>query len=107
GDPARPSSYFIPPHFHRSNLGPDGVLLDMVVVERSLGDPFLNNDVWSCTDTDVTGLDKKAVLDDNGICVGQVVGMNPAKLQNLIECKRYCVTSRRQILPAGKSIAVT
>jgi hypothetical protein len=106
GDPEHPA--VVLDHFHlaRPTLGPDGAMLDFTLIERPLGDHFLNDELWTNTDCQVVGLEKKAVLDDNGICVGQVIGMNPAKLQELIESTRYCVNSRRQILPAGKSTAV-
>jgi hypothetical protein len=82
-------------------------MVEFTLIERPLGDAFLNDELWTCTDCQAVGLEKKAVLDDNGICVGQVIGMNPAKLQDLIECKRYCVTCRRQVLSASKSASVT
>jgi hypothetical protein len=93
-------------HIPHTTLGPDGALVDIVLVERPLGDPFLNGELWTNTDCQVVGLEKKALLDDNGFCVGQVIGMNPAKLQNLIQSNRYCVTSRRQLLPAGTPTTV-
>jgi hypothetical protein len=79
-------------------LRPDSALLDFAVVEQPLGEAFLNEELWRSTDNQVVGLETKPILDDNGFWVGQVIGMNPAKLQELIESTRYCVTSRRQIL---------
>lgn len=81
-------------------------MLDLVLVERPLGDEFLNDELWQSTDMQVAGLDKKALLDDNGLRVGQVVGMNPAKLQNLVASDRYCVISRRQTMPAGTPVTI-
>jgi len=106
GDPEQASALLNRLHLPRTTLGPDGALLDLALVERPFGDPFLNDELWHSTDSQVAGLEKKALLDDNGFWVGQVVGMNPAKLQDLIESKRYCVTSRRQVLSAGTPTVV-
>jgi len=101
GDSIRP-----PPISPRTTLGPDGVLLDLVLVENALGDPFLNEQLWQNTDVQVAGLEKKGILDDNGFWVGQVIGMTPAELQKLITQERHCVINRRQLLPAGTPTVV-
>jgi hypothetical protein len=106
GNPAKPSTLLRRLHLPGSGLGPDGALLDIALVERPLGDAFLNDELWASTDIHVVGLEKKGLLEDNGFCVGQVIGMNPARLQDLIESKRYCVTCRRQILPSGTPTVV-
>ena len=57
----------------RGPLGPDGVLIGMVVIEKPLGDSFLGTRAGRrSTDCEVVGLEKKTVLEDNGFCVGQV-----------------------------------
>jgi hypothetical protein len=101
GEQVNTSKMFNRPPLPRAALGPDGVMLDYVLVERPLGDPFLNDELWETTDVQVVGVEKKRLLEDNGIRVGQVIGMNPAKLQNLLESERFCVSGRRQILAAG------
>src|SRR4051812_35123541 len=83
GDPVRPASWLGRQRAPHVTLGPDGALLDIVLIERPLGDAFVNDEIWRSTDLQVAGLEKKAVLDDNGFRVGQVIGMNPAELQKL------------------------
>jgi hypothetical protein len=106
GEATRSSSAFHRFHQPGTNLGPDGVLLDIVLIERPLGDPFLNSEIWQSTDGQVVGLEKQAILEENGFRVGQVVGMNPAKLQDLLVSERSLVPVRQQILPAGTMTSV-
>jgi hypothetical protein len=103
GDPAPSASWQQRVREGRGPLGPDGVLIGMVVIERPLGDSFLNEELWRWTDCEVAGLEKKAVLEENGFCVGQVIGINPDKLQSLLSCKRFWVGDRWQVLSAGGS----
>jgi hypothetical protein len=105
-DPVRPSSWLDRFRAPRSALGPDGVMIDMVVLEQPLGDPFLNDEIWKNTDCQVVGLESKSVLEENGFRIGQVVGMNPGRLQALLDSQRHWASHRRQILPAGHSTAM-
>jgi hypothetical protein len=89
-------------------LAPDGVIIDVVVIERPLRDSaYLNQELWDCTDEQVVSLEHKAVLEDNGFRVGHVVGMTPGRLQNLLTSQRWCASHWRQILSAGKSATFT
>jgi hypothetical protein len=106
GETVRPAACLERMHPPRTGLGPDGILIDFVLIERPLGDAFLNDEVWQSTNCQCAGLEQKGLLDDNGFRVGQVIGMNPAKLQNLISTDRYCVSKRRQVLPSGSSTGV-
>src|SRR5438477_11120266 len=85
GDRDRASDLMTNVPWTRTTLGPDGALLDFALVERPLGDTFLNEELWCSTDNQVAGLENKALLEDNGFCVGQVIGINPGKLQGLFE----------------------
>jgi hypothetical protein len=92
----------IPPMF----CGPDSIQCDLMVIERPLGDPYLNDQLWLSTDNTAMGLENKAILDDNGFCVGQVIGMNPDQLQKLLACERYWAAvpgTGRIMVPAGRS----
>jgi hypothetical protein len=87
-------------------LPPDAVQLTVAVIERPAGDPFLNQDLWALADEQVVDLEHKAVLEENGFRVGQVVGMTPSALQNLLTSPRACSNPRRYLLGAGKSATV-
>lgn len=87
-------------------LGPDGVLLDLVVLEMPLGDTFINKDIWECANVRSGGLECHGLLADNGLRTGPVIGMIPDQLQNLLNSPRHCFSKRRQILPGGQTTAV-
>jgi hypothetical protein len=88
-------------------LPPDAVQMEVAIIERPLGDAYLNKDLWSFTDEQVVDLEHKGALEDNGFRVGQVVGMTPAGLQSLLTSERACTNARRYLLGSGKSAAVT
>jgi hypothetical protein len=106
GDPARPASWLDRLRSPRTALGPDGILMDLVLLEQPLADPFVNDEVWKNTDCQIVGLERKGILDDNGFRVGQVVGMNPSRLQSLLESQRAWAGHRRQVLPTGGTTAM-
>jgi hypothetical protein len=86
--------------------GLDGqvVQLDVALLERPLGDAFLNQELWQHTDEMIIDLDRKAAVEDNGFRVGQIVGMTPGKLQDLLKSERYCINPRRRFLPSGHNV---
>ncbi|MCS7045048.1 MAG: hypothetical protein NZO58_01700 [Gemmataceae bacterium] len=87
----------------RQALPGDAVIIDVALIERELGDPFLNEELWNSTDEMVVDLATKAVLEANGLRVGQVVGMTPAQLQRLLSSERWCINPQRFIHAAGKT----
>lgn len=77
------------------------VQLDVAILEKPLGDHFLNQDLWQNTDEMVVALDRKGTLEDNGFRVGKVVGMTPGKLLDLLKSERYCSNPTRRFVPTG------
>jgi hypothetical protein len=86
-------------------VGDDVVYLDVAVIERTLGDAFLNRDLWSEADEEVVhveseqavNLERKSTLEKNGFRIGQVSGLLPSKLQDLLTSERNCQTRRIQL----------
>jgi hypothetical protein len=85
---------------------PNAVQMEVAVIERPLGDPYLNKDLWTFTDEQAVDLEHKTALDDNGFRVGQVVGMIPSGLQSLLTSERSCLNPTRYLLGPGKSASV-
>jgi hypothetical protein len=83
-------------------LVPEGIIMDVVLLERPAGDAYINEELWCGTDEQPVPLEHKALLEDNGLRVGHLVGMTPARLQELITSQRWCVSRWRQILPPGR-----
>ncbi len=101
-------------------IGDDVIYVDVAVIERTLGDAFLNHELWTEADEEVVhiegepavSLERKTALEKNGFRVGQVGGMLPSKLQDLLTSERCCQTRRIQlhaghetILPCGPPAA--
>jgi hypothetical protein len=86
-------------------VGEDVVYVDVAVIERTLGDGFLNGELWSEADEEVVhvedelalSLERKTALEKNGFRVGQVGGLLPSKLQDLLMSQRSCQTRRIEL----------
>jgi hypothetical protein len=86
-------------------VGEDVVYLDVAVIERTLGDTFLNRELWNEADEEVVrvegeqtvSLERKTLLETNGFRIGQVGGMLPNKLQDLLLSQRSCQMRRIQL----------
>ena len=87
----------------RPPLADGAVILDFALLERRLGDPYVNKELSAHTDEFIVDLEKKAALEANGFRVGQIVGMTPADLQTLLTSERWCLDARRQMAQSGKS----
>src|SRR5262249_48061548 len=74
--------------------GADGVQLQGAVVERPLGDRFLNFELWELGDEQGVNLERKPVLEENGFRVCQIGGLPPAGLQALLTSPRSCPDPR-------------
>ena len=83
--------------------GPDVVQMDVALVERPLGDSYINDDLWVDVDEHVVPLECKALLEQNGFRVGQIGGITPAGLQSLLTSGRCCANPRRLVLRADNS----
>jgi hypothetical protein len=97
-------------------VGDDVVYLDVAVIERPLGDVFLNHELWKEADEEIihidnepaVSLERKMALEKNGFRVGQIGGLLPSKLHDLLTSERSCQTRRIQlhaghatVLPCG------
>jgi hypothetical protein len=86
----------------RPELHPDAVVMDIAVIERPLGDPFLNQELWQRADQLAVDLDRKSLLEANGLRVGQLVGLTPAELQDLLTSPRWCPQPYKRFTPSGR-----
>jgi hypothetical protein len=82
--------------------GPDVIQMQVALLERPVGDRYLNQDFWDVVDEQVVALERKAVLEDNGFRIGQVGGLTPPELQDLLLSERSCANPRCIQLHAGK-----
>lgn len=82
--------------------GPDTIQMDVALIERPLGDPYINGELWNSADEQVVALESKALIEDNGYRVGQIGGITPAGLQTLLTSEKSCANPRRLRSHAGK-----
>lgn len=97
-------------------IGDDVIYVDVAVIERTLADSFLNRELWTEADEEVVhvegesavSLERKTALEKNGFRVGQIGGLLPSRLQDLLTSERSCQARRIQlharhhtILPCG------
>ena len=73
------------------------------MLELPPGDSYLDRDLWSAVDEQAVDLDRKAILEDNGIRVGLVGGMPPPQLQKLLESDRTSPSPHRLQMRSGDS----
>jgi hypothetical protein len=84
--------------------GPDVVHLQVALLECSVGDRYINEDMWSLADEQqVVDLERKGILEDNGWRVGQLGGITPPRLQELLLSERSCANPRRIEMRAGNA----
>ncbi len=83
--------------------GADVVQIDVALLERPLGDRYINRDLWTLVDEQDIPLERKAVLEEAGFRVGQIGGLPPAELQALLTATRSCPDPRRLYLHAQSS----
>ncbi len=100
-DPERTASA-LPARF-RPALDPQAVIIEFAQLERAVGDPYINRELWTHIDQLAVDLEKKDVLETNGLRVGQLVGLTPADLQTLLTSERWCAKPYRRITSSGQA----
>jgi len=83
---------------------PDLIQIDAALLQRPVGDPFLNQEIWGAADQMVVSVDRRDALEANGFRTGQIVGITPAKLQELLRSERWCLNPRRRMVQSGNTV---
>ena len=87
-------------------LDPHTVMVETALIERPIGDTYINRELWQDTDEVFLGLPLREALRENGLRVGQVVGSPPAGFQTLLLSPRCCTNPNRLLVPSGRTIPV-
>jgi hypothetical protein len=82
------------------------IYLDVALVDQPAGDDFLDREVWEAGDEQGVALETKPVLEENGLRVGLVGGLLPARLQALLSSERSCPQPRRLRTEPGRAVPV-
>jgi hypothetical protein len=88
----------------RGPTGPDVVQLEWGLIERPVGDRYLNEELWALANEQVVPLERKDTLENNGLRIGQVGGLLPAEFQELLRSERSNPNARRRQVRAGQLV---
>jgi hypothetical protein len=86
--------------------GSDVVQIDIALLEQSLGDRYVNEDLWPLVDEQFVPLDRKRLLTENGFRVGLVSGITPDGLQAMLTSARSNPNPREKRMRAGNTSSV-
>jgi hypothetical protein len=99
--PARTKGWFSSLPAFRGPTGSDVVQLEWALIERPVGDRYLNEDLWALVNEQVIPLERKDLLENNGLRIAQIGGLLPAEFQELLHSERSNPAPRRRALRAG------
>jgi hypothetical protein len=71
----------------------EGVYLESVLLERPVGDPFLDRDLWTAA-LPVGSPETRALLSENGLRAGILAGTLPPRFQELLESDTDAINGR-------------
>jgi hypothetical protein len=91
--------------FQNQTISPDHALIEVALLERPVGDDFINQKLWEQFDEWIAE-DHHAALDENGFRIGQLVGPMPGGFQRLLLDKRCSSNPRGLIFPAGRTVPI-
>jgi len=92
--------------FRDQAITPDHALIEVALIERPVGDDYINHQVWKHTDELLVDLDRRKAHDENGLRIGQLVGAPPVEFQQLLTSQRCCINPHALIFPAGKTSTI-
>jgi hypothetical protein len=81
-------------------------VVEVALIERPAGDPYINRGLWNHTDELVIDLERRAHLEENGVRVGQLVGGPPNDFQQLLLSPRSCNNPHALMIPLGRTVPV-
>jgi hypothetical protein len=87
-------------------VGTDVVYVQVAMLERPVDDPYINQELWTVVDEEAVPLDSKARLQENGLRVGVLGGLPPARLQKMLTSERGSANRRGISLHAEHSTTV-
>jgi hypothetical protein len=101
GGAARSTSWFGGLRPLQVPSAPDIVQMHVALIERRVGDTYLNERLWPLVDESAVPTEHKWALEQNGFRTGQVGGLPPPELLALLTSERSCVNPRHIRLHVG------
>ncbi|MGL4549739.1 MAG: hypothetical protein ACRC33_01020 [Gemmataceae bacterium] len=84
----------------------DTIFVDSALVERPADDRFCAAEVWESTNEQCVGLERAALLEENGLRVARITAPLPARLQTILNSRRSTIGPRRQRARPDVAVAV-
>jgi len=101
--PGRSAAWFKSLSGFRGPTGADVVQVEWALIQRPVGDRYLNEGLWALANEQIVPLERKEVLENNGLRVGAVSGLLPSEFQELLRSERYNPNPRRRHVRAGQA----
>lgn len=90
----------------QQNISSDFALIEIALLERPLGDSYINDAIWGHTDELIGGDEERDARAENGLRVGQLVGLLPRGFQELLLSKRCCTNPKALVFPAERAVPI-
>ncbi|NBO93078.1 MAG: hypothetical protein EBV06_12330 [Planctomycetia bacterium] len=92
---------------HRSReIERDLIFIDSAIIERPANDDFCNRELWDSCNEQSIGLERAALLEENGLRVARISAPLPSRLQVLLNSRRNTIGPRRQRARPDQSVSV-
>jgi hypothetical protein len=105
--PPRPTAWFNHSSSFRSAPGPDLIHMNVAILEVGVGDPYVNEELWTLADEQQLPPDRKALLRGNGFRIGQIRGITPPGLQAMLTSERDNPNPRLKQAHAGDACTIS
>jgi hypothetical protein len=106
GDTLHPAAWWGRKPMLQLPTGVDVVQMEVALLERQVGDRYLNERLWPLVDETAIPSEHQWVLEQNGFRTGQVGGLPPPELLALLTSERSCINPRRIWFHAGDTKTV-
>jgi hypothetical protein len=101
-DGPRAKNWFSSLPAFRGPTGSDVVQLEWGLIERPVGDRYLNEDLWSLANEQVVPLEHKDLFESNGLRIAQLGGLLPSEFLEMVRSERSNPAPQRQQVRAGR-----
>jgi hypothetical protein len=90
----------------RGGFNSDAMRMEIILVRRPVGDPFLNGELWHEVDEQMVSEERRPVLERNGLRLGATSANVPASFQKLMASDESCVFRRQKTAQEGRDVFV-
>jgi hypothetical protein len=91
--------------FKKDAIPPNHALIEVALIERPIGDEYINSELWRHSAELIVEPEKFGVLNDNGFRVGRLIGSPPEGLQELITSAHGC-RARGRVFPQNTTVPI-